>query len=309
MIGYMKPVKNTFPKEDRSLYQSLYCGLCRCLKHDYGFTGMAALNYMAVNTLLLTGAMAPEPYSMMVKSCSVSPFYWRKMAGTWEESFRAAAAVTIAAAALEIEDNLHDAGKWYHRLLHSLLSPKARHMMRRYEPEFLDLKDAYDRFMDLENRARAGDPDVTFDMLMEASGIIIARAAVTIGVYAHCQQLKELCDIMDLWGRWTYLLDAADDHAEDLASGQFNPLSLPDRPEDIRAGLEELENRANAILDQAVIRNYASAVHSLFRIQLPRRRELVLSKINMTEIEGNCNESSVPSENRSDSGHGADSAQ
>lgn len=297
MIGYMKPVKKTFTREDHSVYQSLYCGLCRCLKYEYGFTGIAALNYEAVNTLLLIGALNPDPFPLLTMSCSVTPLYWRKMAGVNEEAFHAAAAVTIAAAALEIQDNLADSNKWYDRLLHTLVTPKARHMMSLYEPEFLELKETHNAFMALENRAMAKDPDISFHMLMEASGAIIAKAAAIIGIRAGCQQLKELYDMMNLWGQWIYLLDAADDYADDLRGGQFNPLSLSDRPSLIRPILNKLELQANAILDELVLRNYPSAVHTLFQTHLPKRRELILSKINMLEIEGNHHESSIHSKN------------
>lgn len=297
MIGYMKPVKKTFTKEERAIYQSLYCGLCRCLKYEYGFTGIVSLNYEAVNTLLLIGAMKPDPYPLMVMSCSVTPFYWRDMAGTNDEAFRAAAAVTISAAALEIQDNLADSNRWYDRLLNTLVTPKAQHMMTMYAQDFLELKDAHNHFIMLERQAIAKDAEISFNMLMEASGTIIAKAASIIGIHAGCQQLKELYEIMSLWGQWIYLLDAIDDYKDDLRCGQFNPLSLADKPTSIRALLNELEIKANSILNNIVVRNYHSIIYSLFHIHLPKRRELVLSKINMSEIEGNHHESSIQSEN------------
>lgn len=299
----MKPVKKVFSEEDRIIYQSLYCGLCRCLKYEYGLTGMAVLNYEVVNALLLAGAMAQEPYACMTMSCSLTPLYWRKMAGINEESFRAAAAVTICAAALESQDNLHDSNRWYDRLLNMLIEPKAKRMTNAYRPEFLELKELYDRYMALERRAAERDPAVTFRMLAGASGDIIGKAAAIIGVHGGCGQLKELHDIMQLWGQWIYLIDAADDYRDDLRSGSFNPLCLPDRPDSIRACLEALEAQANAILDQALIRNYRSAVHSMFRVQLPRRRELVLEKQYISKTEGDQREPSIQPEDQSDSGN------
>lgn len=302
MIGYMKPVKKTFSKEDRNIYQAIYCGLCRCLKYEYGFTGMAILEYEIVDMLLLIGAMAPEPFPLMNMSCSLTPVLWRKMAGTNEDAFHAAAGVTICAAALESMDNLRDSDKWYERLISKLIDPKARRMMTMFRPEFLELQALYDRFMEIEDRAKAGDPTATFEMLTEASGAIIAKAAAIIGVYANCGQLKELQEIMDLWGRWIYVIDAADDYKGDLREGAFNPLFLPDRPASVAEYLKDLEDRANAVLDRTLIRNYESAIDSLFRQQLPRRREIVLEKCNITKIEGDHRESSIQSENRSDPG-------
>ena len=297
MIGYMKPVKKMFSKEDRDLYQSIYCGLCRCLKYEYGYTGMATLNYEVVNTLLLVGAMDPSPFPQTVQSCSITPFYWRSMAGVNQAAFQAAAAVSITAAALEIQDNLYDSNKWYDRLIHSLINPKAEKTMQLFRADIESLRESYERFMFLESKAAAGDPSITFQMLTNASGDIIANAACVIGVHAGCQQLKDLFDVMHLWGQWIYLVDAIDDHDDDKRVGYFNPLFLADKPNSVFTLLEDIENHANSIIEGLVLRNYCSVVHALFRIHIPHRRRAILGKVNIVEIEGNRHDSSIQLEN------------
>lgn len=297
MIGYMKPVKKLFSKADRDTYQSMYCGLCRCLKYEYGFTGMATLNYEVVNTLLLVGAMASDPYPQMVMSCSITPFYWRPMMGVNQTAFHAAAAVTITAAALEVEDNLHDSDRWYDKLIHSLIAPKAEKTMLQYRGDIEQLKASYESFILLENKAANGDQDVTFRMLVEASGEIIAKAACVIGIHADCQQLKELYDTMYLWGEWIYLVDAVDDYHKDKEAGQFNPLFLPDKPSSVSALLKEIETQANSVIDTMVLRNYESLVHELFRTHIPYRSGQIIDKVKMSEIEEKCHESSIQCEN------------
>lgn len=297
MIGYMKPVKKMFSKEDRDLYQSIYCGLCRCLKYEYGYTGMATLNYEVVNTLLLVGAMDPSPFPQTVQSCSITPFYWRSMAGVNQAAFQAAAAVSITAAALEIQDNLYDSNKWYDRLIHSLINPNAEKTMQLFRADIESLRESYERFMFLESKAAAGDPSITFQMLTNASGDIIANAACVIGVHAGCQQLKDLFDVMHLWGQWIYLVDAVDDLDDDKRVGQFNPLLLADKPNSVFTLLEDIENHANSIIEGMVLRNYGSVVHALFRIHIPHRRRAILGKVNIVEIEGNHHDSSIQLEN------------
>lgn len=293
MIGYMKPVKKLFSKGERELYQSIYCGLCRCLKYEYGYTGMATLNYEVVNTLLVVGAMEPLPYEEMVMCCSITPFLWRPMAGVNHAAFHGAAAVTIAAAELEIQDNLHDSNKWYDRLLHALINPKAQKAMEVYRADIEQLKQLYTRFMELETKASAGDPDVTFQMLTDASGDIIAEAARIIGVHAGCPQLSELYRMMHLWGQWIYLIDAVDDYGSDQRTGRFNPLFLKDKPSSISGVLENIEQQAKTVLDEMFLRNYETVVRALFQRHIPHRRSLILSKANTVEIEGDHHESSI----------------
>ena len=102
---------------------------------------------------------------------------------------------------------------------------------------------------------------------------------------------------MHLWGRWIYLIDAVDDYDEDRCGGRFNPLFLADKPSSVSALLEEFENRANCIIDNLILRNYESVVHALFHTHIPHRRSLILSKVNLSEIEGNHNESSIQFKN------------
>lgn len=297
MIGYMKPIKKRLSKADRDIYQSIYCGLCRCLKYEYGFTGIATLNYEVTNTLLLIGAMNPNPYPQMVMSCSITPFYWRPMMGVNQNAFHAAAAVTIIAAAMETEDNLHDCNKWYNKLIYTLISPKAEKALLQYREEIEQIKESYKSFMRLERRAANRSPDVTFQMLTEASGEIIARAACIIGTHAGCQQMKELYDAMYLWGEWIYLVDAIDDYAQDRETGQFNPLFLPDKPTSVSALLRQIEQQANFIIDAMVLRNSESLVYELFHNQIPYRSGKVLEKARMSETEEKYHESSVQCEN------------
>ena len=297
MIGYMKPVKKMFSKEDRDLYQSLYCGLCRCLKYEYGYTGMATLNYEVVNALLLIGATELSPYPQTLQSCSITPFYWRHMAGVNQAAFQAAAAVTITAAAMEIQDNLYDSNKWYDRLIYSLISPKAEKTIQIYRNDMEALRESYNQFMSLESKAANGDSNISFQMLTNASGDIIAKAACIIGVHAGCQQLRELYEVMHLWGQWIYLVDAVDDYYADKRDGHFNPLFLAEKPDSISGFLKNIEHEANCAIDRMVLRNYESVVHALFSAHFPHRRRLILSKVNKAEIEGNHYETSIQFKN------------
>jgi hypothetical protein len=286
MIGYMKPVKKLFTKEERDVYQSIYCGLCRCLKYEYGYTGMATLNYEIVNMLMVVGAMQPEPYREAVMCCSISPLLWRPMAVMDQDAFCAAAAVSIAAADLEIQDNIHDSNKWYDRLLHTLIDPKAKKAMKCYRAELEQLRQQYARFMELESRAAADDPDITFQMLMDASGDIIAEAADIVGIHAGCSQLGELHSMMHLWGQWIYLIDAVDDYDSDRADGSFNPLFLSDKPTSTALVLETIELHAKTVMDEMFLRNYETVVSALFQKHIPYRRNLIFNKVKTIQTEG-----------------------
>ncbi len=298
MVGYMKPSKKNFSESDRVLYQSIYCGLCRSLKYEYGLTGIAVLNYELVNTLLLIGAMAQSPYPQMHMSCSITPLCWRSMSGVDLETFRAAAAVSVTVAAMELQDDLRDRDKGNRSaVLHSILSPKTHRIPVAYQEELEHLEKQYLLFQSLESRAASGDPDVTFSMLTDACGVIFAQAACIIGVHADCQQLNELYDLMFWWGQWVYLLDAVEDYEADKQKGAFNPLFLPDSPDSVMTLLKEIEAHAISVMEGLSFRNYESIIQNLFRIQLPQRSDQILSNANLSEIEGPYHDPSIQLEN------------
>ncbi len=294
MIGYMRPVKSEFSKADRQLYQSIYCGLCRCLKYEYRLTGVVTLNYEMVDVLLLLGALADEEYEMMPMTCSLTPLLWKRMSGINQNSFSCAAGMSIALTELKLQDNLTDGNRWIDRTAHRLMAANTLQTHQRYASHIGALQDAYNRFMDLENQAKCGNSQITFDSLMDSSGRIAAHAAHIVGLHANCAYLPQLFDIAHLWGKWVYLLDALDDWGEDQEKHRFNPLRLSDRPTSPEQALMELEAQANAVLDQLPLRRYESAVHSLFHIQLPKRRQLLLEKRKATlNTEGETIDTSV----------------
>lgn len=281
MIGYMKPQKNAFSKEDRSIYQSIYCGLCRCLRYGYDLTGTTTLNYELTNALLLLGACAPEPYPLVTQSCSLTPLYWRPMTGMDQDCFHVAAGLSITLAALKLRDNVIDNDRWIDHCLDRIFSAKNACVCSQMYAEHSALCHVYEQFMELESKARNKDPDVAFQSLAAASGAMAAECTRIIARYSACppNQQAIICRIMELWGEWIYLIDAADDYQDDLKNGCFNPLLLPDHPDSIEDHLRSLEDNANSLLDALKMNHYTTAVRSLFCSQLPNQRRKLFSSI------------------------------
>lgn len=281
MIGYMKPQKEGFSKEDQSLYRSVYCGLCRCLRYGYDLTGTLALNYELTNALLLLGACAPEPYPLTTQSCSLTPLYWRPMAGMDQDCFHVAAGLTVTLAALEIRDNVLDNDRWIDHCLDRIFSPKNKRVSSRMYAEHSALCQVYEQYMALENKARKPIPDASFQSLVSASGAMAAECTRIIARHSACppDQQTAVCHIMELWGEWIYLIDAVDDYQEDLKNGRFNPLLLPDHPDSIEDHLCSIEDRANSLLSSLKLNHYATAVRALFCSQLPNRRRKLFSNV------------------------------
>lgn len=270
MIGYMKPLKGRFTKEQEQVYQSVYCGLCRAIKYEYGFAGTAALNFELSDLLLLLSSAAEEEPETMRMSCSLSPLLWRRMQGIGENLFSLAAGISVLIASLELRDNVIDDGKMKDQLLYSLAGHKAGKMFRRHSRAYVQITEAYEEYMDREQEAkeaRRGFEDVlaACGRITGIIGEILAEEAVP-----GCAALSGR--IMYLWGQWVYLMDAVEDYAGDKKKNSFNPLFLEDRPEDVEKLLSDLEREAGNLIMQMPLKRNRDAIENLYLSQLPERR-------------------------------------
>ena len=74
MFGYIAINKAEMKFKDYDMYQSYYCGLCKCLKENYGRRGQMTLSYdMTFLIVLLTGLYEPETETYTV-NCIAHPF-------------------------------------------------------------------------------------------------------------------------------------------------------------------------------------------------------------------------------------------
>ena len=53
MLGYLHPKLKSSNSKLKEQYKALYCGLCHGLKKNYGYRGIACLNYEVTFLLLL----------------------------------------------------------------------------------------------------------------------------------------------------------------------------------------------------------------------------------------------------------------
>ena len=74
MFGYIAINKAEMKFKDYDQYHSYYCGLCKCLKENYGRRGQMTLTYdMTFLIVLLTGLYEPET-DVETVSCIAHPF-------------------------------------------------------------------------------------------------------------------------------------------------------------------------------------------------------------------------------------------
>lgn len=216
MFGYVLPSQARLTEEDRARFSAVYCGLCRTLGRRYGGAAQMILNYdFAFLALLLA---EPEEGERAHRRCLPHPVKGRDYY-VESEALDLAADHSVILAWWQVQDAIADhtpvqAAKY--RAVSAALAP-AYHRAKTLRPAF---DQAVARQLE-ELHALERDNCPSMDRAADTFARLLQSAA---GEVAHPVKRRVLEQLLYHLGRWIYLIDAADDLAEDFASGGYNPL-------------------------------------------------------------------------------------
>ncbi len=219
MFGYVRPYKPELLVKEYGQYKAIYCQLCRVLGDEYGVLARFALSYdcafYAMLALSVTGSRVEEQKRRCVcnplKACTYLP--------SPGEAYKKAAALCVLLTYHKLRDDCEDEGFFASlgsRLLLPVVSPKAGRAARQYP----DMAGIVEKAM--ESQRQAEEEGAGVDRCAEPTANLLREL---FGELAGCdsKQRPALESFGYFLGRWVYLMDAADDLAEDMRSGSFNP--------------------------------------------------------------------------------------
>ena len=253
LFGYVRPQKSELLVREFEEYKAVYCALCRRLGRDYGPAARLVLNYdctfYAVLRLAVSGVKAPR---FTRGRCVANPL---KRCSFCEENggeFAAASALTVILTYCKVRDDLADSGFWRSLPLRAAF-PFFALMHRRAARLFPELEEAAADFMREQSAAEnAESPGV--DAAAEPTARMLSRV---FGQAGEAEETKRVLREAGYYlGRWTYLMDAADDMEKDIRRKTFNPFVLRFRLDgnSAREALDEARDYANATLNGTLAR-------------------------------------------------------
>ena len=216
MFGYVLPARDKLDERELQRFQSIYCGLCFALGRRCGLPARFLLNYdfTLLAILLSEGEDAPCAECR----CIAHPFC-RRCVMEKTEAMDRAADLSVILAWRQLCDHVQDkpffAGLKYRAAKLALCGAYRR--ARRNAPEF-DRGTAQHlaELASLETSQCA-----SIDAAAEPFAALMAGIAADVGDERKRRVLQEIFYHL---GRWIYLVDAADDLADDWKSGSYNPL-------------------------------------------------------------------------------------
>jgi len=220
MFGYIRTDVPELRVRENEYYRAVYCGLCRAQGKCTGQCSRMTLSYDIAFLALLRIAIDGRSPQIKRGRCIAHPFRKRsyvEYCAPLEYCAYAAAILTYGKTVDDINDE-HGAKRLRARLTKPLANKMRRRALKNNYSE-LDKKvfDGLHRLSEIENQKLA-----SVDVPADAFGDILAEI-MSFGLDGTNRTI--MYNIGRHVGRWIYIVDAADDLADDLKKQRYNAFS------------------------------------------------------------------------------------
>ena len=220
MYGYVRVHAPELKVREQEYYRAVYCGLCRTMGKCTGQCSRMTLSYDFTYFALVRMALTGKYPTVKPRRCPVHPLRKRPMAEPTED-LALCAFMSAILAYHKVRDDLRDE-RGMKRTAATALSPfvgslRRRALKRGYTNADMAVAEALRALGALE-ADRPPSVDQPADLFGDLMAVLLAyglegrKAMLARKIGRHV-------------GRWVYILDAADDYAEDIKRGRYNPLA------------------------------------------------------------------------------------
>lgn len=222
MFGYIKPQKSELRVREHECYKAVYCGLCRSMGKTCGKAFCGTLSYdftfLAIIRMTLSGN-SPE---FEKKRCAAHPFHKRSSVKN-NESLEYCSAAAALLSYGKCRDDISDE-KGFIRLRARLALPFFARARKKALRRFPDMAEMDERIASLLARMSEIEKDTesepSADRMGEVFGLILSDI-ISFGLDG-AEKMTAVA-LGRAVGHWLYLIDAADDLADDQKRDRFNP--------------------------------------------------------------------------------------
>lgn len=286
MFGYVTVDKAELKMKDWERYNAYYCGVCKSIGARYGQIPRMILSFdAAFIAVLLAGLTDERPgedgaagdYSLSKERCIAHPVKEKLIVR--EAAVDYAADVMLLLAYYKMEDDRQDEHTVKAAAAASYLrGAKAR--IEKVHPGLGEVLAAQlGRQSELESQCcssvdQAADPT---GCIMEA--VFIEGQRVVFGdagdAAEQAVQQRVLAQLGYQLGRWIYLIDAADDLKDDIASGGYNPLKERFLYDPAGETKEDFSKRVHDDVERILLSCLADMAGSLDLLEIRRNQDII----------------------------------
>ncbi len=218
MFGYVRPPLLQMETEQVAQFRQMYCGLCHTLKRRHGFWAQFILNYDFTFLALLLSTGDNQP--LCESRCLANPVK-KQCYCPQSQALDLAADQSVILAYWQLRDHVADSGFFKgigYRLASVLLKPSYGKAVQTCPTFDTITRTQLDALHQLE---RENCPSM--DKAAHTFATLLSGAAEGVVDPMERRVLEQLLYHL---GRWIYLIDGADDLAQDAKSGNYNPVAL-----------------------------------------------------------------------------------
>jgi len=262
MFGYVRPLAAEMKVRENEMFRAVYCGLCRAMGHHTGCASRLTLSYDFVFLAVLRSVLTKTDLMPEYHRCAVHPLKKRAMAAD-NDVFAYCAAAAACLTREKLSDDIRDE-RGLRRAASSMLRPAASAMCRRAGGITVPEAEIRDSLSELHSLEAENCPSV--DRTAACFGRLLSR------VFAEGlpdPQSRIAGEIGWAVGQFIYVIDAADDVADDIRAGKYNPFSA-------MYGTDILERRSvrtrdgRTVLRECLKREIAESVETAALCSLSR---------------------------------------
>lgn len=229
MFGYVVTNKPELKIREFARYKGIYCGLCQCLKEQYGRTGQMTLTYDMTFLVLLLSSLYEPTETKKQKRCLVHPA--KKQWMIRNEITEYAADMNILLSYYHFLDDWEDeksvsgfAGK-------NVFSQRAKRVREKYPEKAAVIQKQLEKLSNME-KEQVTEPDV----ISRPFGMLMAEL--------FCYKKDPFEDILRRFGfflgKYIYFLDAYMDLETDHKKENFNPFFVQEKCADFPQNIWEI---------------------------------------------------------------------
>ena len=213
MFGYINVNAKELTKENKEIYQSYYCGLCKELYKNSGTKGQMLLNYdITFLVVLLTGLYEPQEEKKEFV-CALHPFKKRTRISSRISEY--AADMNVMLAYFKLIDDWQDEHKLSKRAMAALLQKDYQRMAQKYPRQSGAIQNYIQKLSEFENRN-----ETNIDLVAGLTGEVVGE----LFAWRQDEWYDELKTLGLYLGKFIYLMDAYEDLDRDEKRDAYNPL-------------------------------------------------------------------------------------
>ena len=222
MLGYVKTEKAELKMREYEIYCGYYCGICKSIGRRYGQLPRMALSYDAAFLAILLASLDDEQDLPLQEHCAVH--HIKKKTVIYNKAVDYAGDVMLILAWHKLRDDAEDEGKTYAKASMLLLDRIYKKLRAAHGTLCSDIEAALRELSALE-REKCDSIDMAAESFSGIMRAIFREGMLTLyGSDIPENTLNAMETIGYHMGKWIYMIDAADDIEDNIASGAYNPL-------------------------------------------------------------------------------------